>query len=118
MHKMTEFKQCACGVGWINRKVFIRDADIQPIGMTFAPGVESSRLYYFFNHVPCQSTLAIDAAEFTDLIGEPISDHVEAGGDDCPKHCTVITDLEACSIECRNAPYRRFLINHVLKKKI
>jgi hypothetical protein len=70
MRHEIKFKTCSCGRVWASREAFVGDADIQPIGVTFAkdpPGI-----FYFFNHMTCESTLAVDVEEFRDLIEEPI----------------------------------------------
>ncbi|RJP71985.1 MAG: hypothetical protein C4532_06830 [Candidatus Abyssobacteria bacterium SURF_17] len=118
MDSLIEFKQCSCGVRWPDREDFLRDSEIQPIGITFMPKNDHVRLYFFFTHSACRTTLAVNAKEFEDLLEEPIPSKTLTGTKDCPLHCTNIEDLEMCTLECRNAPYRRFLIDRLLKRTI
>ena len=114
MTKEIEFKSCSCGVTWLTRESFIRDADVTPIGITFFKG--EPRVYYFFNHVECESTLAIHVEEFADLIEEPIPPSNLASVSNCPGLCRTIEELEACDLECQNAPFRRFLLERLMEK--
>jgi hypothetical protein len=113
---MTEFKRCSCQVGWGTREAFVEDPDVVPIGLTFLPDGDSENVYYFFNHTTCKSTLAVDSEDFADLIEGPVPPTVKAREEECEGHCTRKEDLEVCSVECRNAPFRRFFIDHLLKK--
>lgn len=115
---MTEFKRCSCQVGWSTREAFVDDPDIVPIGLMFLPDEESNNVYYFFNHNTCKSTLAIDSDDFADLMEEPVPSVVKRGEEECEGHCSKKDDLEICSAECRNAPFRRFFVNHLLKKRV
>jgi hypothetical protein len=84
--------------------------------MMFLPNeTESTQPYFFFNHMKCKSTLALDADDFADLIEEPIPRQIMVGEEECPQHCTKIDDLEACHNECHNAPFRRLFVNHIMK---
>jgi hypothetical protein len=111
------FKSCACGTVWENRELFIRDGNIDPIGMSLLPRKGTKQLYFYFNHKKCESTLMMDAEDFSDLIKEPIPQQVMAGEAECPLHCAHIEDLEECEHECRNAPFRRLLLDQIMKKK-
>ncbi len=113
----ASFKSCSCRVGWPTREAFVSDPDILPIGMTFLPHENSRRVYYFFNHASCRTTLAVDSDRFADLIEEPIPQNIMAGEKECKNHCTRLEDLEKCSTECRNAPFRRYFLDHLLKKR-
>jgi len=116
MKREIKFKTCGCGRAWASRESFVGDADIRPIGVTFAkdpPGV-----FYFFNHMTCESTLAVDVEEFRDLIEGPIPSADLSGTPECPKRCTTMEDLQSCDLDCHNSPYRRFLIERIVKRKI
>jgi len=116
MQNTGNFKSCSCGQTWAMREDFIRDPDTEPIGIMSAES-ESPALF-FFNHSGCESTLAIDVREFADLIEEPIPATLLTGTDECPGRCVTIEDLEACELECHNAPFRRFLLNRIMTKDI
>jgi len=118
MNRKTPFKKCSCGSVWEKRDFFIDDDEIETIGMTFMPREHSPDLYFFFNHEKCGSTLAMKSDDFADLIKEPIPEIDMAGEKGCPGHCTSIDRLEKCENECRNAPFRRILLERLKKKKI
>ena len=118
MGNTTDFKICTCGTNWADRRSFILDPDILPIGITFPPDQSSLRVHFFFNHTACETTLAVNGEAFEDLIEESIPADIMAGEDDCGKHCSTPEDLMACSIHCRNAPYRRFFLDRIMKKNI
>ena len=86
--------------------------------MTLLPRNDMTKLYYFFNHQKCKSTLAMDADDFADLIEEPIPQNVMADEEGCPGHCANIESLEKCYNECHNASFRRLLLDRIKKKKI
>jgi hypothetical protein len=116
MRHEIKFKTWSCGRVWASRGAFVGDADIQPIGVTFAK--DPPAIFYFFNHMTCESTLAVDVEEFRDLIEEPIPPADLSGTPECPKRCTTMEDLQSCDLDCHNAPYRRFLIERIVKRKI
>jgi len=118
MNENAAFKSCACGSVWEEQESFIRDKDIDATGMTILPRNGTTKLYFFFNHEKCRSTLAISADDFADLIEEQIPQKVMAGEEECPGHCTNIESLEKCENECHNAPFRRLLLDRIKKKKI
>ena len=118
MGRQAAFKRCGCGTAWATRESFIRDVDIDPIGMTTAPAEDSVRVYYYFNHLKCKSTLAMDAEDFAGLIEEPIPASTMTGEEKCPGHCTRIQELDKCDNECRNAPFRRLLVDRIMRKDI
>jgi hypothetical protein len=118
MNDRIEFKRCSCQTGWASREEFVLDPDVQPIGISFAPGESSSRAYFFFNHATCKTTLMIDSEDFADLIEAVIPPRIKAGEKECEGHCTKKEDLETCSAECRNAPFRQFFVDRILKKKL
>ena len=111
------FKSCSCGDKWTTRESFVRDAGIYPIGMMLE-GKQNVPGYYFFNHAGCQSTLTIDVQEFADLIKEPIPPLSMAETDECPRNCRRMEDLDSCNVECRHAPFRRLLIDRIIRKNI
>lgn len=111
-----QFKRCSCGRTWASRESFIRDTDVKPIGITFAE--KQLDVFYFFNHINCMSTLAVKVEEFMDLIEEPIPSIDSSGAGECPKCCSSLEDVEACNHKCPNAPFRRFLVERLMKRDI
>ena len=118
MGDMTEFKRCSCQTSWASRKEFTLDPNVLPIGITFPPDGSSLHAYYFFNHTTCKTTLTVDSEDFADLIEVPIPSVTKAGGVECEGHCAKREDMEMCSVECRNAPFRRFFVERLLKKNV
>lgn len=118
MGKTTEFKRCSCKRAWKTREEFVLDPDIAPIGISFPADESSFQAYYYFNHGTCQTTLVVDSEDFADLIETSIPPTIKAGTPECKGHCTKKKSLELCSTQCRNAPFRRFFIEHILAKKI
>lgn len=118
MDSHPNFKTCSCGTKWASPQSLIRDSEIDPIGMTITDLKDVSRAYYFFNHLKCQSTLAINVEDFSNLVEETIPPQVKAGEEGCTGHCIRIEDLDACDNECHNAPFRRLLIERILKKDV
>jgi hypothetical protein len=118
MNKSTAFKTCSCGTAWPTREDFLRDLDTVPIGISFHPDLDSRRAFFFFNHATCKTTLVIDSEDFADLIKATVPADIKADEEECEGHCTKKEDLELCSVECRNAPFRRFFIEHILNKEI
>ncbi len=112
-----DFKRCSCGARWSTRSAFVSDPDIEPIGISFPSDGSSFRAFYFFNH-SCKTTLVIDSEDFADLITAPVPSTIRKGEKVCKGHCSKLKDLQLCSADCRNAPFRRFFIERILTKKI
>ena len=64
---MNEFKICTCcGEPWYSREAFMTDENVQLVG--YQVNFEALELGYFlFNHLKCESTIAIHAGLFRDL---------------------------------------------------
>ncbi len=94
----------------------IYNPDLKIIGMTFIEKLEKA--YYFFHHdIPdCETSFIIDAEVFKHLIKDYIPVVSQHKTELCEKRCTNIEDLSICNINCRQAPFRKFL-QFVLSQK-
>jgi hypothetical protein len=103
-----EFKKCsACGFVWSDRNDFLGDPDIALIGYQVNFKQLTAGLF-LFNH-DCKGTLAIDAAQFTDLYGGPIFIERMADGPECSGHCFHESDLKPCPNQCECAFVREII---------
>lgn len=86
----------------------LADPDVVLLGyQAFSPNPVEGML--LFNHMTCQTTLAIQVRSFRDLHDGPV--HVEslAGTDACSGHCDTTSDLERCENRCSGAWVREVL---------
>jgi hypothetical protein len=95
----------------------VHSPEIEPIGMLIEPGFDLT--LYFFNHTcpDCGTTFTRPIEDFHRFIEEPIPPELRAGQPGCGGACTRLGDLAVCHNECRNAPYRRFLLRMVAARK-
>ena len=108
-----------------HRKLSARDLIFDPaldiIGMIYDEYDQKS--FYVFQHNlgDCGTSLMVDTDLFKPYIEEPISDKLIIFSPACEGHCVDIDDLQACSQNCRNAPFRHFLLfmrEQKAKKKV
>ena len=111
-----KIKQCSTCFAWMTIEEIMYDRRIRPIGMTY--DTFANKAYFFFQHdVPgCGTSFMLNVEYLKSYIEEEIPDKVIALSEHCELHCTRISDLGACSQECRNAPYRR-LLNKMVEHK-
>ncbi|MDF1545660.1 MAG: hypothetical protein P1R58_11220 [bacterium] len=115
---LANFKQCPACKKWISLNELLTSPEFRPEGITV--DAEENRLcFYFFTHTvsSCNSTFAVPIEEFREVIAEPIPDKIAALTDDCSRHCTKISNLAQCQVECGLAPFRRFILNLKLAKE-
>lgn len=112
-------KRCPkCGVPF-SLDTLLHDEHLEVIGMLQVPGAPELTSYYF-NHLtePCNTTFIVPVRAFEGLVDEPIpSRHLAAGEDGCQGHCHRIEDLSLCGSSCSNAPYRRFMLQVLLRPR-
>ena len=103
------FKQCPkCAYQWKDRRTFLSDPDIQMIG--YQVNFENLELGFFlFNHLSCETTLAISAILFIDLYDGPIYTYSKTGSEECEQHCLYENNLERCSVPCECAYVREII---------
>lgn len=103
------FKQCTkCERTWEDRNAYLCDPDIRLVG--YQINFDDLKLGIFlFNHLSCQTTLAIDAAKFIDLYDGPIYTESQKGTEACEEHCLYTDDLERCANHCECAYVREII---------
>lgn len=97
---MTIFKQCSCCESpWFTRDEFLQDENIELIGYQ----VNFSHLelgYFLFNHLTCESTIAMPAGLFKDLYAGPVYTQRLTGTEVCQGFCKDMEVLESCDNQC------------------
>jgi hypothetical protein len=103
----TAFKKCTlCANIWPDRDEFLGDPSVDLVGyQAFFDGDLELGLF-LFNHLECETTLAIRAEEFTDLYDGPVFSERLADTDRCAEHCMNRCDLQPCPNECECAYVR------------
>lgn len=106
---MQTFKKCSCGsIPWFNRDEFLRDLNIDLIG--YQANFSHLELGYFlFNHLTCQSTIAVSAGQFKDLYEGPLFAARLTGSETCPGYCLQESFLDPCRQECECAYVREIM---------
>ena len=105
------FKNCTCcGYIWTTREDFLSDPTIVLIGYQ----VQFNNLnlgYLLFNHhvEDCETTMAIEAGDFTDLYDGPVYDKPLTTTDECPAYCLHKEDLRPCPAKCACAYVREVI---------
>lgn len=111
---MSIFKKCTCcGSPWFTREEFLSDIYLDFVGyqVNFA-NLELG--YFLFNHLTCQSTIAVPAGLFKDLYDGPIFSERKTNTENCPGYCGERDALGSCELECECA-YVREIIQIVRK---
>jgi len=103
---MQSFKKCSCcDIPWFSRDEFLQDSNLELVG--YQANFNHLELGYFlFNHLSCQSTLAIPAGWFKDLYDGPIFAERLTGSGSCPGYCLYEAYLEPCEEKCECAYVR------------
>lgn len=103
------FKRCTmCKKTWEERDAFLADPEINIIG--YQVNFEELQLGYFlFNHMTCQTTLAIHAAHFVDFYRGPVYAERKTGTAECNQHCLQKNDLDLCAAKCECAYVREII---------
>ena len=70
--------------------------------------------YFLFNHLTCESTIAVHAGLFKNLYDGPIFTERATGTDECPEYCLKEDVLIACPVKCECAYVREIV--QVVKK--
>ena len=106
---MQVFKKCSCcAPPWITREDFLHDRQIQLIGYQ-ANFCHLELGYLLFNHLSCESTIAIHAGLFRDLHAGPIFGQRLTGTEVCQGFCKDEQALEPCEEKCECAWVRGIL---------
>ncbi len=102
------FKKCnACGEQWEERMDFLSDENLQLIGYQVDFENVQNGLF-LFNHT-CGTTLAIPVWKFLDLYSGPKYTDATTGGEECPRHCLDVKNLEPCAAPCIYAHVREIM---------
>ncbi len=106
---MKIFKKCTCcDIPWFSRDEFLQDGNIELVG--YQANFRRLELGYFlFNHLTCESTIAIPAGLFKDLFDGSVFAERLIGSDSCPGFCLHHEILEACEEQCECAYVREIL---------
>jgi hypothetical protein len=106
---MNVFKKCSCCTApWFTRDDFLHDDQIELIG--YQANFSHLELgYLLFNHLSCESTIAIHAGLFKDLYAGPIFGQRLTGTDACQGFCIDTEALEPCVEQCECAYVRDIL---------
>jgi hypothetical protein len=104
----ADFAKCKkCNTLWKNRNDFITDTEVE----IFAYQVHFENLkegLFLFNH-SCGDTIALKAAEFSDLYTGKVFDKSQAGTENCGEHCMHANDLDPCPAACECAYVREII---------
>jgi len=102
-------KQCTCcGQLWRTRDAFLGDSQLEVVGYQ----VDFSDLllgFFLFNHLACESTIAVPAGLFRDLYDGPVFSQRATGTEDCPGYCLRKSELASCPAKCECAYVREIL---------
>ena len=106
---MSIFKLCTrCDNPWVTRDEFLSDIQLNYLGyqVNFA-NLELG--YFLFNHLTCQSTIAIPAGLFKDLYDGPIFSERKTNAENCPGYCVDREAFGPCEQECECAYVREVI---------
>jgi len=110
------FKTCTnCGEVWHTRDGFLGDWRVELIGYQPNFGDLEEGMFLFQHARPgCETTLAIEAGEFTDMYDGPIFEERKTGTAECRGYCRIESNLERCDRKC-DCAYVREVIQKVRK---
>ena len=112
-----QFKRCNACRRWFSFDDVLHNPEIRPLGMLVSVNDAYEAYYLFLHDIPiCQSSFVIEVDYFKHLLEHvppPISNFRT---NSCEGHCANLMDLEVCGRECRNAPYRRLLLEMQVEK--
>ena len=107
--RMQIFKKCSCCASpWLDRDEFLQDDAIDLVGYQ-ANFIKLELGYFLFNHLTCQSTIAIPAGQFKDLYDGPIFAAKLTGSESCPGYCLNEASFDLCSEKCECAYVREIM---------
>ena len=114
------FKTCTnCGKQWGRRDAYLADSDVVLIGYQANFADLDAGIFLFQHMVPeCETTLAVELAEFTDMHDGPVFEVRKEDTADCPGYCKVKSNLEPCDQKCECAYVRKIIqkVRHWPKK--
>jgi hypothetical protein len=103
------FKTCTyCSHVWPDRAAFLSDPKVVAIGyQAYSPDPVLG--LFLFNHLECETTMALPAKAFAELYSGPIYRSRMSGTAGCLGHCDDQENLEPCPNECECAWVREVL---------
>lgn len=106
---MLIFKECTCCKNpWYSREDFLGDCKLDFVGYQVNFG-NLELGYFLFNHLSCQSTIAVHAVLFRDLYDGPVFSERKTYSDKCPGYCVDRAALDTCDAECECAYIREII---------
>ena len=106
---MSVFKKCTCCDNpWFSRDEFLEDSKLELVGYQVNFG-ELELGYFLFNHLTCQSTIAVPAGMFRDLYDGPVFSERKTDTENCPGYCGDRDSLDLCDQECECAYVREII---------
>lgn len=106
---MKFFKKCTCSeTAWVTRDEFLQDKNTELVGYQANFG-QLELGYFLFNHLTCESTIAIPAGLFKDLYDGPVFAHRLTGTEACHGYCKEKEVLEPCENQCECAYIREIV---------
>ena len=106
---MPIFKECTCCKNpWHSREDFLADSKLDFVGYQVNFG-NLELGYFLFNHLSCQSTIAVPAGLFKDLYDGPVFSERKTNTEKCPGYCGDRELLEPCIEECECAYVREIM---------
>jgi hypothetical protein len=112
MSDVDAFKVCTnCQHVWPDRESFLSDTTLRMEGyqVNFV-NLEEGLFLFTHNIESCCSTIAIPAAEFTDLHDGPVFDENLKGEEGCDDSCLHTGVIDSCKAECECAYVRDVLV--------
>ena len=103
---MKIFKKCSCCEHpWFSREDFLQDRNTDLVGYQ-ANFYQLELGYFLFNHLTCESTIAIPAGLFKDLYAGPVFAQRMTGTEYCQGLCKDTKALQPCEEQCECAYVR------------
>ncbi len=97
-----------CNCSWETRDELLSDSRLQIVG--YQVNFDDLLLgFILFNHLTCQSTLAVPAGLFRDIYDGPVFSQRATGNEECPGYCLRESELNACPAKCECAYVREIL---------
>lgn len=111
-------KSCPLCAEAFTAEHLMRDPQVVPIGMLIEDA-DLGHASYFFNHGcrGCGTTFAVPIDSFAEFIREPIPADLLQGSEGCQHQCSRLHDLTGCDQPCAGAPYRRFLVDTLVRRR-
>jgi hypothetical protein len=106
---MKIFKACTCcDFPWSSRTEFLQDANTELVGYQ-ANFCQLELGYFLFNHLTCESTIAIPAGLFKDMYAGPLFAQRLTGTEVCQGFCDDMDAIEPCDAQCECAYVREIM---------